>query len=483
MVRRSLRQLFVRVNDSKRLSQRHRFRPCVEGLEDRQLLASFSVPSAATPTIAAAVAKVKSGDTININPGTYTEQVVIPKLGSDGKPITGLTLQSTAHNATSEANTIIKAPSTLTGSQAVVDVQGATGVNILWLSITGRVNGLKAGVLVDQSGQAQIQNDTISNIGDATYNSSQDGVGVLVGGLTTVPGAVGSANVFNDTISGYQKAGVVANNIGSFLNVDNNTITGLGGANFAQYGIQVSNSATGDAQFNTITGNKFSNTTGTFSAAILLIHTGMISGPDATGGYSVEGNSVSSNDVGIWSFDSAASHIFNNSAFNNIYYGIALDSLDGTGNTAVSVEHNHTYGNMIGMFLSSINSTNGESRIHENDNINQSTHQAVANTFGIWLAYQVVNTQIQNNKFTANTQFGFLNADYDPNSPSYTAYLTTPSSSTGNNINGNTFTGNNTSHTANVFDAADYSVGNKTAGTADTWNGNTLGTKNPSGLK
>jgi parallel beta-helix repeat protein len=360
-------------------------------------------------------------------------------------------------------------------------------VKLLHLKITGRVTGLRAGVLIENNGQATVQYDTITNIGDATYNATEDGVGVLVGGLTNVKGAVGSANVFNDTISSYQKAGVVANNVGSFLNVDNNTITGLNTPGIvAQYGIQVSNGATGDAQFNTITGNVY-NGAGFSAAGILLIQTGdgfSVDGSEQIGpGYSVEGNTVSGNDIGIWCFDSASPHIFNNSAFSNTYYGIALDSLSGQGNTNVNVENNHTYANLIGLFLANTNNSGGASNIHGNDNVNQTTKKAVANTFGMWLASNVVNTTIQNNKFTGNTQFGFLIADYDPNNPSFTAYLKTPASSTGNTINGNTFTGNNTSNTLGVFDVADYSVGTKTAGTANTWSSDTLGTKNLSGLK
>jgi hypothetical protein len=107
------------------------FIPLLTALEDRTLLATLIVNPAGGPgvftTIQAAVtvANPAGGDTIQIDPATYTEQVTIDK---------SLTMVS------SGLGVIIQSPNTLTsvlGEVPVVAITGSVTVNVNNLTIQG----------------------------------------------------------------------------------------------------------------------------------------------------------------------------------------------------------------------------------------------------------------------------------------------------------------------------------------------------------
>src|SRR5262249_9554168 len=91
-----------------------------ERLAAREVRATLAVgPGGQCATIQAAVnAAHNSGDTINVFNSTYQEQVVL------SNRFTSLTLQAAANNHP----TIKAPPQDLTGSQALVDINGATGI-------------------------------------------------------------------------------------------------------------------------------------------------------------------------------------------------------------------------------------------------------------------------------------------------------------------------------------------------------------------
>src|SRR5947207_1284111 len=84
----------------RRTLQRRTYRPRVESLEDRRLLAVWTVDDSFSgvpcdnsnrkcETIQEAVNAAAAGDTINVKPGTYEENVVVPKrltIQGAGKP-------------------------------------------------------------------------------------------------------------------------------------------------------------------------------------------------------------------------------------------------------------------------------------------------------------------------------------------------------------------------------------------------------------
>jgi hypothetical protein len=258
-----------------------------------------------------------------------------------------------------------------------------------------------------------------------------------------------------------------------------NTITGLGSTTaFVQYGVQISNGAQGTVSNNNITGNVFNDPTGGTQAAGILIYS---AGSNVTvsnnnlgtsAGALPNGGSIPySNDVGIWLIDAPGATVSNNNIYETKYDGIVLDSLGSSSGVNTVSNNNILYSAGDGMLI-----FNTSGATISNNETNNNGHN------GIWLGLNDTSNNISNNKVQNNGTFGILIADYDPNSPSLEAYLTS-STSTGNSIKQNTFTGNNTTNTTGVFDAEDFSTGNKTAHTANTWNQNTIGTKSPTGLQ
>src|SRR5262249_11489817 len=123
---------------------RSRFRPLLEGLEDRTVPTILVVDPAGGPglfpTIQAAVnaANPAGGDTIQIHPATYAEQVTINK---------SLTMLGTAPGVT------IKAPATLTPDpvfalRVLVEVDNAAVVDLSSLTISGPAPLINAGLLI-----------------------------------------------------------------------------------------------------------------------------------------------------------------------------------------------------------------------------------------------------------------------------------------------------------------------------------------------
>jgi hypothetical protein len=187
----------------------------------------------------------------------------------------------------------------LTAAQIGGDVTGtldATGCNIGVYydgTVPGNVTGATIfganyyGVLVNAAA-VNVTNSTIRDIGEAPFNGSQHGVGVLYttvdqAGTVTGPSATGTLS--GNTISRYQKNGVVISGSGAAMVVDNNTVTGLGPVDYiAQNGIQISFGATAKVTRNTVTGNDY--TPSKVTACGLLIY--------KAGGVSASKNGVSS---------------------------------------------------------------------------------------------------------------------------------------------------------------------------------------------
>jgi hypothetical protein len=124
-------------------------------------------------------------DTVNVCPGTYTEQV---SFESDD---TGTTIRSLVFWAA-----IIKAPANIAvdvvNFKAIVNVSGATGIRILRFTITGpgplSCDSLRYGVRVANGGSATIQDNHITEIRDTDplsldppFSGCQNGIGIQVG--------------------------------------------------------------------------------------------------------------------------------------------------------------------------------------------------------------------------------------------------------------------------------------------------------------
>jgi parallel beta-helix repeat protein len=383
-------------------------------------------------SIQAAINDAQPGDQVRIAAGTYQEQLTVNK----SIKLTG-TDHSTNHSTIVLAPTNLGTPTTANPG-AIVHVTGnGTSVQITHLTIEGAVAGtpnLLYGVRVDGNAFADIENDTITNIIDSS--SAQFGVAIDVGNTAASDGTsdqVGSAKIENNTITNYQRAGIVINHAGSAATVSNNTVAG-GSASTADSvtGIEVSAGAVADIENNTVTGN----TNGSNGTGVLLASPGASASSDSDGdgdddddfgGPVVRNNKISGNDYGI--------------------FGSSVTATGGSPSVSADIENNHISGNTyVG-----IEFDNSANVVITNNQLSGNGSQNMADG-GIYL-FQSTHNLLANNQSKNNNGSGI--------------YL--DSGSTGNVLIHNHTTGNVYSTSEGNADAVDLSTGHGTAGTANTW--------------
>ena len=404
----------------------------LEVLEDRWVPATLHVGSNETyTTIMAAVNAASSGDRILIDSGTYQEQVLVNK---------NIELKGQGNSVHIKAPTNLGTP-TASNPDAIVRVTG-TGVSakINHLTIEGASSSgtpnLLYGIRVDGGAFAEIKNNTITKIIDSS--DSSQGVAIDVGhggnGQSGSDGSgsqVGRADIENNTISNYQRAGIVVDNIGSRADIENNCI--FASSSFvsdSQTGVQVSYGAAADIENNSISGN-FNDTDG---CGVLLVSPGayQLSNCDNDAGdyfiTIVKNNSITGNDYGIFgssvvstlSGQPASANIKDNWLACNTYVGMEFDN-----SSNLYVKNNAASWN------GSDNTADG----------------------GIYLFNSTSNTFI-NNWCIGNDGSGiYVNAN-----------------STGNTFTNNHCFWNDYDTTAGNADVVDLSVGGGTAGTGNAWN-------------
>jgi parallel beta-helix repeat protein len=149
--------------------------------------------------------------------------------------------------------------------------------------------------IVNNGGDVKIQNSNISDIGEKPINGAQHGVGIYF-----VFGSASKGNIQNNMVSRYQKGGIVVNGSASNVNVQQNTVIGLGPVNFiAQNGIQVGYGAKAQVQNNLVSGNAYTGAGQTASAGVLVVGGDCNGGPLMTN-TQVQNNTALGNDVGVW---------------------------------------------------------------------------------------------------------------------------------------------------------------------------------------
>ncbi|HRQ14000.1 MAG TPA: right-handed parallel beta-helix repeat-containing protein [Promineifilum sp.] len=234
-----------------------------------------------------------AGDTVLVNEGTYPEQVVIPTSltleGEDGKALTFITAPATMPPAANPDSTIVK----IFGAGVSVEMFGFT---VTGPGPTG-CGSILAGIFVRDGAYANIHDNTISDVRDTGLSGCQNGIGIYVGrqSLSTT----GTADITNNTIKTYQKAGIVVDNTGSQADITGNTIQGDGPiAYIAENGVQVSRGATAEINNNTISGHSYSP----FSWVATGIYV-WAAGPTNT-----DGNTISENQVGVYIVDTDGTH-------------------------------------------------------------------------------------------------------------------------------------------------------------------------------
>ena len=168
------------------------------------------------------------------------------------------------------------------GSRGVVD-----GANIHDANYYGIVNN---------GGDVTIQNSNISDIGEKpSFNGTQHGVGIYF-----AFGSASKGTIQSNMVSRYQKGGIAVNASVSNVNIQQNTVIGLGPVDFiAQNGIQVGYGAKAQVQNNLVTGNAYTGANFASSGGIIVVGGDCYGGPLATN-IQVQNNTALGNDVGVW---------------------------------------------------------------------------------------------------------------------------------------------------------------------------------------
>ena len=148
--------------------------------------------------------------------------------------------------------------------------------------------------IVNNGVRVDIENSTISDIGEKPFNGAQHGVAIYFAFDSAARG-----DIKNNTIWNYQKGGIVVNGTDARADVEGNTVIGLGPVSFiAQNGIQAGYGARVKIERNFVAGNSYTGTS-TASGGILLVG-GACYGGDPQTNTKVERNTATNNDVGIW---------------------------------------------------------------------------------------------------------------------------------------------------------------------------------------
>jgi parallel beta-helix repeat protein len=332
-----IQKLFGRAQwAARRPSPRPRLR--LEALEERWVPSTLTVGTGKTyATIGAALTAANSGDTIDVYPGTYSEQLTIAKPG----------IKLVAQPTTATSNDVILTdpgvgPVTVGSANiggALIDVT-ATNVKVTGFKINGTSNdpNLFDDIRIYNGGSATISNNTI--LGPINPSDASFGLGVLVG-TSRLSGAAGAgtAKINGNSISQYFGAGVVVDGPGANASIGTaagNTITGSTTSTVAQYGVQVSRGASARVQNNTISNNV--NTAGN-SGGVFFFQVSSANNVAAK-------NTISNSSYGILVQSSTGSN-YGIQVVQNTVTGSGFAGIDVLSSSNVEVENNSVSGSVI----------------------------------------------------------------------------------------------------------------------------------------
>jgi filamentous hemagglutinin family protein len=228
-------------------------------------------------------------DTVHVGAGTFAEQLNVSK---------SLILLGAGSDQTIIRPTALAADNL--GMKSILTISGAgTNAEVSGFKFMGPVPEINAGIFVRDGAHAHVHDNKLVDIRESVALSGvQRGIGIFVGRASL--GTSGSALIERNTITGYQKGGIVVDGPGSQATILGNTVTGEGPtAATAQNGIQASRGASAHIEGNTVRGNSY--TPDSDDATGILIFT-----PGANlaqGEITVGPNDVRDNEVGIWTND------------------------------------------------------------------------------------------------------------------------------------------------------------------------------------
>lgn len=217
----------------------------------------------------------------------------------------------------------------------------ATGCNIGIYYGTGahgkvdlaNVHGANYFGIVNNGADVDIQNSTISDIGETPFNGSQHGVAIYF-----AFGSAAKGDITGNMIWNYQKGGIVVNGPTAKSHIQQNYVVGLGPVNFiAQNGIQAGYGSDTQIRQNFVAGNSYTGAGLTASGGIILVG-GDCYGGDATINTEIQQNVALGNDIGVWlsNLDAGCNPLAtptNNTVSNNSLVNNAVNNTTGNGAT------------------------------------------------------------------------------------------------------------------------------------------------------
>jgi len=319
-------------------------------------------------TIQAAVDAASNGYTVEVGPGTYQEQVTVNGL-------TNLTIEGTGANA---SQTVILSPDYTNlvsniqnpgefhpSTDALIGAENGASVMIKNLTVNGNNQGVVYAVGANGGGDLiGIEAvDSSLDVSDVHVTGTEDvESGVLKGGQgnkgIVVNDTNDSAQTFTlsgSTVDNFQKTGVLTEGTGLSVNVNGNTVTGVGpGATaLTQNLIEINFGATGSITNNTLTGVSDEDSG---SSGVLAFQSGS--------GINVSGNTVTGfagnvNSAGIYFVGVEAPTAEGNDITGQGFALIDDGTSDGAFNTALVQDNNRYSGDAVNYtFLPDPTSTN-----------------------------------------------------------------------------------------------------------------------------
>jgi parallel beta-helix repeat protein len=279
------------------------------------------------PTIQSAVDAASPGDTIQLLPGTYAEQVTIGK----NLKVVGVGFGAATIQAPTSVN-----PNSF-GVTYIVQVNNAAQVSMSRVVVSGPGPGacssLTLGISVYGDASLELKDSVVAHIRDSPLSSCNFGGGVGIG----VPrflggGSVGHAVIKNSLFFDYQSEAIGVVGTGSTATISNNLIVGSGNLLVRQQnGILVTSKAVATITGNIIGGNLCDvpdfcgdNPSGQGQSAGVFADN---AGP----GTVISGNFIAGNDVGIYIFrGSSCCTTAANVVKDNRFFGLILQDGDNT---------------------------------------------------------------------------------------------------------------------------------------------------------
>ncbi|MDX1993757.1 MAG: right-handed parallel beta-helix repeat-containing protein, partial [bacterium] len=268
------------------------------------------------------------GHTIEVQPGTYTEQIFIYKdvrlESTGGAGVTTIAAPAGSVMVDNGPN-----PAGL-NVRSIVTVREGADAELTGFTVDGPVESisgcgtLATGIYIHQLSALQINNVVVKDIflSDTSLYGCQAGIGIRVGGYGDA-GTPGTAALENVEVFEYQKGGIVVSGEGSSAQIVDSTFTGGGNEDrIAQNGIQVSYGATAIIVGANVSDHRCDNATcgadpltSSFGAGVLIYDADEVE---------VRNSTIEDNDTGVYNYGDDT-QIISNTLTGNRYYGVFLD--------------------------------------------------------------------------------------------------------------------------------------------------------------